>query len=245
MPRRLTPGSAGVLARIPRRLTPGSAGVSQRLRVSVGAAKSHPWERGRPARIPRRLTPGSAGVAPACPSATRVPGTPHLWERGRRARIPRRLTPGSACILPASPAVSPLGARASSPACPPLQVQERTEHMSALRLCRSRMRHPGSVPSAERRASGRIPCAGFGRPCRMIQPRWLPADGGALIPPQPLPAGIASQAEPTVTASPTPTATAPPPARDGLRCGVHSERQRNARRQRQPQHQALLMRQFA
>jgi hypothetical protein len=158
------------------------------------------------------------------------PPPPHPWERVHPARIPRRLTPGSAGV---------------PPACPPLQVQERTEHMSALRLCRSRMRHPGSVPSAERRASGRIPCAGFGRPCRKIQPRWLPADGGALIPPQPLPAGIASQTEPTVDASPTPTATAPPPARDGLRCSVRSERQRNARRQRQPQHQALLMRQFA
>jgi hypothetical protein len=117
--------------------------------------------------------------------------------------------------------------------------------MSAPRLCRSRMRHLGGVPLVKRRASGRMPCTGFGRPCRMIQPCQLPADGGARIPLPPLPAGVASQTEPTAAASPPPTATASRPARDDLRCGVRPQRRRDARRQRQPRHQALLMRQIA
>ena len=73
----------------------------------------------------------------------------------------------------------------------------------------------------------------------------LPADGGARIPLPPLPAGVASQTEPTAAASPPPTATASRPARDDLRCGVRPQPQRDARRQRQPRHQALLMRQIA
>jgi hypothetical protein len=60
----------------------------------------------------------------------------------------------------------------------PLGVQGRTEHMSALRLCRSRMWHLGGVPLVKRRASGRMPYTGFGRPCRMIQPCQLPAVHG-------------------------------------------------------------------
>ena len=117
--------------------------------------------------------------------------------------------------------------------------------MSLLTISRIPMGSPPDRPPPQVGARQGVPGTLLGRPIAPIQVGEISADGGAVPSPQPMPEGLTTQREPTLAATPRLAAvTARGTAAFGF-CRLHAQHERDQRRQSQPRHQMLLMRQIA